>query len=78
MQSGIREQTCYRWRTTYGRTAPEMAKQLRALEKQNARLKKRAAERPAKGEGDGHQRGREKLGGTLGAFLRITADSHGS
>jgi len=40
---GISEQTYYRWRTKYGRVAPEMAKEMKALEKENARLKKRVA-----------------------------------
>ena len=43
-QLGISEQTYYRWRTKYGGMAPEMAKQLRALEKENGRLKKLVAE----------------------------------
>ncbi len=38
------EQTYYRWRQKYGGMKPEMAKQLKALEKENARLKKMAAE----------------------------------
>jgi transposase len=36
---GISEQTYYRWRTKYGGMAPEMAKEMKALEKENARLK---------------------------------------
>ena len=36
----ITEQTYYRWRQKYGGMAPEMAKELKALRKQNARLKK--------------------------------------
>ena len=40
----ITEQTYYRWRQKYGGMAPEMTKQLRALEKENARLKKLVAE----------------------------------
>ena len=43
-QLGVSEQTYYRWRTKYGGMAPEMAKQLRALEKENARLKKLVAD----------------------------------
>jgi len=39
-QLGISEQTCYRWRQKYGGMAPEVAKQLKALEKENARLKR--------------------------------------
>jgi hypothetical protein len=34
----------YRWRQKYGGMQPEMAKQLKALEKENARLKKMVAE----------------------------------
>ena len=40
----ITEQTYYRWRQKYGGMAPEMGKQLRSLEKENARLKKLVAE----------------------------------
>ena len=40
----IAEQTYYRWRQKYGGMAPEMTRQLRALEKENARLKKLVAE----------------------------------
>jgi len=40
----ITEQTYYRWRQKYGGMAPEMVKQLRALEKENSRLKKLVAE----------------------------------
>ena len=36
---GISEQTYYRWRQKYGGMAPEMAKQMKALEKENVRLK---------------------------------------
>ena len=43
-QLGISEQTYYRWRTKYGGMDPQMAKQLKALEKENARLKKLVAE----------------------------------
>ena len=39
----ITEQTYYRWRQKYGGMAPEMAKELKALRKQNARLKKMVA-----------------------------------
>ena len=39
----ITEQTCYRWREKYGEMAPEMAKQLKSLEKENDRLKKLVA-----------------------------------
>ena len=41
---GITEQTYYRWRQKYGGMAPDMVKQLRALEKENGRLKKLVAE----------------------------------
>ncbi len=41
---GISEQTYYRWRHKYGGMAPEMAKQLKALEKENVRLKKLVAD----------------------------------
>jgi len=41
---GISEQTYYRWRQKYGGMAPEMAKQLKALEKENARLKRLVAD----------------------------------
>jgi putative transposase len=40
----ITEQTYYRWRQKYGGMAPEMTRQLRTLEKENARLKKLVAE----------------------------------
>ncbi len=40
---GITGQTYYRWRQKYGGMQPEMAKQLKALEKENARLKKLVA-----------------------------------
>jgi len=43
-QPGISEQTYYRWRQKYGGMAPEMAKHLKALEKENARLKKVVAD----------------------------------
>lgn len=43
-QLGISEQTYYRWRTKYGGMDPQMARQLRDLEKENARLKKLLAE----------------------------------
>jgi putative transposase len=41
---GISEQTYYRWRQKYGGMAPEMAKQMKALEKENVRLKKLVAD----------------------------------
>ena len=40
----ITDQTYYRWRQKYGGMQPEMAKELKALQKQNARLKKLVAE----------------------------------
>ena len=40
----ITEQTYYRWRQKYGGMQPEMVKQLKALEKENARLKKLVAD----------------------------------
>jgi transposase-like protein len=41
---GISEQTYYRWRQKYGGMAPEVAKQLKTLEKENARLKRLVAD----------------------------------
>ena len=43
-QLEIAEQTYYRWRQKYGGMQPEMVKQLKTLEKENARLKKMVAE----------------------------------
>jgi transposase-like protein len=43
-QLGISEQTYYRWRQKYGGMAPEVAKQLKTLEKENARLKRLVAD----------------------------------
>ena len=43
-QLGISQQTYYRWRTKYGGMDPQMAKQLREMEKQNSRLKKVVAD----------------------------------
>ena len=43
-QLEIAELTYYRWRQKYGGMQPEMAKQLKTLEKENARLKKMVAE----------------------------------
>lgn len=40
----ITEQTYYQRRQKYGGMRPEMAKQLKALEKENSRLKKMVAE----------------------------------
>ena len=43
-QLGISEQTYYRWRIKYGGMNPQMARQLRTLEKENGRLKKLVAD----------------------------------
>ena len=43
-QLGISEQTYYRWRTKYGGMDPQMARQFKDLEKENARLKKVVAD----------------------------------
>ena len=43
-QLGITVETYYRWRQTYGGMAPEMARQMRGLEKENVRRKKLVAE----------------------------------
>jgi putative transposase len=43
-QVGISEQTYYRWRQKYGGMSPELAKQLKTLEKENARLKRLVAD----------------------------------
>ena len=43
-QLEITDQTYYRWRQKYGGMQPEMAKELKALQKENARLKKMVAE----------------------------------
>ena len=43
-QLGISEQTYYRWRQKYGGMAPEVAKQVKALEKENGRLKRLVAD----------------------------------
>ena len=40
----ITQQTYYQWGQKYGGMKPEMAKQLKTLEKENARLKKMVAE----------------------------------
>jgi transposase-like protein len=37
---GISQQTYYRWRNKYGGMSPDMIKQLRALQKENLRLRK--------------------------------------
>ncbi len=41
---GISQQTYCRWRQKYGGMAPEMAKELKVLQKENGRLKKMVAE----------------------------------
>ena len=41
---GISEQTYYRWRQKYGGMAPDMAKRLKGLEKENGRLKRLVAD----------------------------------
>lgn len=43
-QLGISEQTYYRWRTKYGGMNPQMAKLLKEMEKENARLKRLVAD----------------------------------
>ena len=43
-QLEIAEQTYYRWRQKVGGMQPEMAKELKALQKENAPLKKMVAE----------------------------------
>ena len=40
----VSEQTYYRWRQKYSGMAPEMVKELKALQKENGRLKKMVAE----------------------------------
>ena len=40
----VTEQTYYRWRQKYGGMHPEMAKQLKALQKENSLLKKLVAD----------------------------------
>ena len=41
---GIGQQTYYRWRQKYGSMEPEMSKELKALQKENAQLKKLVAD----------------------------------
>ena len=43
-QLEIAEQTYYRWRQKYGGMQPEMTKELKILQNENARLKKMVAE----------------------------------
>ncbi len=40
----VSQQTYYRWRQKYGSMSPEMIKELRELQKENARFKKVVAE----------------------------------
>ena len=40
----ITEQTYYRWRQKYGGMSPDMVKQLRAVQKENAQLKRLVAD----------------------------------
>ena len=40
----ITEQTYYRWRQKYGGMQPDMVRELKSLQKENARLKKMVAE----------------------------------
>ena len=41
---GVSEQTYYRWRQKYGGMQPDMVRELKSLQKENARLKKMVAE----------------------------------
>lgn len=43
-QIGVTEQTYYRWRNAYGGMAPSQARRLKALERENDRLKKLVAD----------------------------------
>jgi putative transposase len=43
-EAGIHTQTYYRWRKEYGGLKVEQAKRMRALEKENTRLKRLVAE----------------------------------
>lgn len=43
---GIAEQTFYRWRREYGGLKVEQAKQLKALEQENARLRRAVSDLP--------------------------------
>ena len=40
---GITEQTYYRWRQKYGGMQPDMLKEMKSLQKENARLKRLVA-----------------------------------
>ena len=41
---GVSEQTYYRWRQKYGGMSPDMIKQLKAVQKENAQLKRLVAD----------------------------------
>lgn len=41
---GVSQQTYYRWRNKYGGMSPDMVKQLKAVQKENARLRKVVAD----------------------------------
>ena len=41
---GITQQTYYRWRQKYGSMQPEMTKEFKTLQKENARLKRLVAD----------------------------------
>ena len=43
-QLGVAENTLHRWRKEFGDANPELMKRMRALEKENARLKKAVAD----------------------------------
>ena len=43
-QIGVTEQTYYRWRKAYGGMVPNQARRLKALQKENDRLKKLVAD----------------------------------
>jgi putative transposase len=43
-QVGISEQTCYRWKKSYGRMLPSEARELKQLTEENARLKRVVAD----------------------------------
>jgi len=41
---GVSQQTYYRWRNKYGGMSPDMVKQLKAVQKENAQLRKVVAD----------------------------------
>ncbi len=43
-ESGITEQTCYRWRKEYGGLQVDQARRLKELEQENAKLKRLVSE----------------------------------